>query len=418
MSLQVLDFRYYAAGDVLILGTTDSLLIARNGISLSTDGGSAVFGIGSYHWVMVEGVAAGGNGIELGNDGSLDFRESVRVSETGVVAGTTNGILLAAFNSNVVNDGLIDGVLRGIYFFGQSSGVSRLENRGTIQAENDAVYSFGTERLSILNTGTISGFSSAIVASALNDTVRNSELIFGNVRLWDGNDSYDGRGGSIEGTIYGGGGDDTFRVGDGIEVIDGGDGNDTLNFTTGGAINVALDGSFANTGTATDDQYLNIEVVTGSRFGDDSLAGDNGYNQLFGQGGNDTLMGRDGVDVLIGGQGGDRMVGGAGSDEFTYNDTTEGGDRITDYGNVAGNDDTFVFRAAGFGGGLSAGSLAAAQFQSRADNVAQDADDRFIFNTATQTLWFDVNGNVAGGLTLIATVQAGVVLTAGDIFML
>ena len=48
-----------------------------------------------------------------------------------------------------------------------------------------------------------------------------------------------------------------------------------------------------------------------------------------------------------------------------------------------------------------AGPLPISQFRSQASNVAQDADDRFIFRTTDTTLWFDVNGNAAGGLSTI-----------------
>ena len=40
--------------------------------------------------------------------------------------------------------------------------------------------------------------------------------------------------------------------------------------------------------------------------------------------------------------------------------------------------------------------MAAGAFVARADNVAQEADDRFIFDTTTGTLWADGDGNGAG----------------------
>ena len=51
----------------------------------------------------------------------------------------------------------------------------------------------------------------------------------------------------------------------------------------------------------------------------------------------------------------------------------------------------------------------------RADNRAQDADDRCIFRTTATTLWFNENGNVAGGLVMVANLQASAVVTAADI---
>jgi hypothetical protein len=83
-----------------------------------------------------------------------------------------------------------------------------------------------------------------------------------------------------------------------------------------------------------------------------------------------------------------------------------------------GNNDRFQFSASGFGGGLVAGALAANQFQSRADNLAQDADDRFIFRTTDNTLWFDADGNGAGAAVMIADLHVLATVTAADIFII
>ena len=150
-----------------------------------------------------------------------------------------------------------------------------------------------------------------------------------------------------------------------------------------------------------------------------TLTGNAARNGLYGGAGNDTLYGGDGNDVLDGGGGVDRLEGGAGNDAFKFASAAESGDLVTDFHNVAGDNDAFQFSAAGFGGGLVAGStLAASQFQVRGDNLAQDADDRFIFRTTDQTLWFDSNGSAAGGLTLVADLQAGAVVTSADIFLI
>ena len=61
--------------------------------------------------------------------------------------------------------------------------------------------------------------------------------------------------------------------------------------------------------------------------------------------------------------------------------------------------------------------LPAAQFQIKADNLAQDSNGHFIFRTTDQTLWFDANGNAAGGLTLLADLQAGASVTAANILI-
>ena len=122
---------------------------------------------------------------------------------------------------------------------------------------------------------------------------------------------------------------------------------------------------------------------------------------------------------MRGGTGIDILTGGAGNDTFQFTTLNDFGDNIADFSSAAAdNDDRFLFSASALGGGLVAGPLAANQFQSRADNVAQDADDRFIFRTTDPTLWFDVDGTGAGVAVMVADLQAGATMTNADIFMM
>ncbi len=361
-------------------------------------------------------MASDGQGIYLGNDSAVDNSERIFITATGVVSGGTNAIVLSAYQSELTNYGLIDGNY-AVRLFGTGVGMSHVINGGTINGTAAGVRSDGHEAFTLLNTGTITSAGYAVYGSDFSDSIRNIGHLFGVVSLGTGDDVYDGRGGFVEGTIFGGGGDDTFRVGSGIETIDGGAGINTLDFRQCGAIHVALDGSFANTGTATDDTYIGIENILGSRFGADMLTGDAEANTLTGFGGKDLLSGGAGNDSLAGGNGFDALFGGAGNDRFVFNAPTEGRDLIGDFHNSGGDDDAILISAAGFGAGLVAGVLPDLHFQVRADNLAQYADDRFIYNTATHAVWFDANGSAMGGLTLIAVVQAGATLSAADILI-
>ncbi|HEX9857036.1 MAG TPA: hypothetical protein VGA75_01685, partial [Paracoccaceae bacterium] len=260
----------------------------------------------------------------------------------------------------------------------------------------------------LLNVGT----STAV------ERIFNNGTMIGTLDLGGGNDRYDGHNGTFLGTIAGGAGNDVFLPGLGAETINGGAGNaDVLDFTFGGATKVALNGSITNTGMAAGDTYTNIEHVFGSNTGNDVLIGNGQANQLRGRGGNDRLLGGVGNDGLMGGAGIDTLSGGQGNDRFIFESKAAAGDVITDFRNVSGNNDIFRISAAGFGGGLTAGALAASQFRSQATNLAQDADDRFIFRTTDNTLWFDNNGNAAGGLTMVADLDAAAALTFADIFI-
>lgn len=221
-------------------------------------------------------------------------------------------------------------------------------------------------------------------------------------------------------SVQGATGNDLIYGGDGADLLDGGSGRDTLrggegrDVLGGGSGNDALYGGE----TATDLRDIahggngHDSVIGGA--GDDLLFGDRGNDSLLGGSGADRMLGGTGADTLNGGDGADRLGGGAGNDSFVFANASEGGDVITDFSNAPGNDDLFLIRAAGFGGDLAPGALSADQFLIRADAQAQDADDRLIYNSADHTLWFDANGNLAGGLTLLARLANDPGLSAAD----
>ncbi len=133
-----------------------------------------------------------------------------------------------------------------------------------------------------------------------------------------------------------------FIGGDGGDTIDGGAGNDTVEYLgsdTGVTVDLTL-GTQGGSGHAAGDQLLNIENLVGSDL-DDALTGDDKANQLegragidtlFGGAGNDVLLGGDDGDLLVGGDGSDKMTGGAGSDRFAWEaGPIVGLDTITDF---------------------------------------------------------------------------------------
>jgi Ca2+-binding RTX toxin-like protein len=260
-----------------------------------------------------------------------------------------------------------------------------------------------------------------------------------------GNDKLAGGTGADQ--IFGGDGNDMLYGGAGADTLDGGLGTDMASYTFATSAIVAnLASPTGNTGDASGDRYTSIENLQGGRF-NDSLTGDTGANRLEGGAGNDNLGGAEGNDLLYGetgndwlrgnqgddtqyggpgndtlagGAGADLLSGGTGNDDFVYYSKTDGGDSIADFSATAGtNDDRFSISAAGFGGGLTKGTLSAAQFVVRdADNLAQDSDDRFIFRVSDGTVWFDADGNGAGNAVLIADLQNNVsTLTAADFWL-
>ena len=127
---------------------------------------------------------------------------------------------------------------------------------------------------------------------------------------------------------------------------------------------------------------------------------------ITGTSGNDVLVGGSGNDTLIGGAGVDSLTGGAGNDTFRYNNPLEGGgqgmgvtitslntDTITDWDPAH---DTIAVSAAGFGGGLTIGEVFnTTQVQTAADANFTDPTERFLFDTANNTLYYSADGTTA-----------------------
>jgi hypothetical protein len=176
----------------------------------------------------------------------------------------------------------------------------------------------------------------------------------------------------------------------------------TRSLAIGGLVNVEnltlLGGNINGTGNAL------ANTITGSV----------GNNVLDGGVGNDILHGRDGSDTLIGGVGIDTLTGGTQNDIFVFNAplNVANRDAITDFSNAAGNNDSFrldnaVMAALGAPGALKANFFFAGA-------AAHDADDHVIYNQASGALSYDANGNVAGGVTQLATLTTKPVLAAAD----
>jgi Ca2+-binding RTX toxin-like protein len=127
----------------------------------------------------------------------------------------------------------------------------------------------------------------------------------------------------------------------------------------------------------------------------------------------DRLTGGSGNDTLIDGMGSDTVSGGSGMDSFSFSSPTDGIDIITDFSVV---DDTIVVSASGFGGGLVAGAAITAD-QFVLGSAAVDASDRFIYNSTTGALSFDVDGTGGTAQVQIAFLARGLTLTNNDILV-
>jgi len=164
-------------------------------------------------------------------------------------------------------------------------------------------------------SATLNGASTVTVTvdGGDNDTISNIENLVGST----GDDVLggDNNANRLEGLA----GSDRFIASAGVDDMVGGEGSDTVDYSSffaAGDITVSLQGASQTTvllSTSDNDTIAGVENVIGS-FGDDTLIGDAQNNTLEGRGGNDTLDGGSGADTLLGGSGTDQIIASEGAD--------------------------------------------------------------------------------------------------------
>jgi hypothetical protein len=237
-----------------------------------------------------------------------------------------------------------------------------------------------------------------------------------------GTAAINGTGNSAANALVGNAGNNILNGGAGADKMAGGAGNDT--YIVDNAGDVVTEGSNAGTDTvkASVSHTLasNVErlTLTGTaaingtgNSGNNILTGNAGNNSLKGGSGNDILIGGAGNDTLEGQAGSDTLTGGAGADKFVFRQSevkTAGADHITDFT----SSDVLVFDVSSG----PTGSLAASAF--RLGTAALDSTDRFIYDTKTDALYYDSDGNGAATKVLVATFDNGYNLSASDFLLI
>jgi Ca2+-binding RTX toxin-like protein len=266
--------------------------------------------------------------------------DNVKIIINGEIDGYHDAVKVAGANSKVVNNGAISGEhddtsnAAGVAIYNESR--ATFINRGTVEGGVSAdadrltltftrtsiieggldVTSEAGDQTRTVNKGLIDEGNSnwGVYARNGDDVLINSGKIIGSVGLDEGNDRYDGRGGKVEGVVYGGTGNDTYIIassnaqlgefaGQGKDII-----KSTASFTLNGLYEFE---KLILTGNGNIDAHGN---------GFDSLVkGNGGNNRLSGAAGDDVLTGGLGVDVFL-------FRSGDGQDEIT--DFGKGDDRI------------------------------------------------------------------------------------------
>ena len=218
-----------------------------------------------------------------------------------------------------------------------------------------------------------------LIGNALDNVITGANIKFG--------ETIDGGLGAD--TMIGLGGPDTYYVdnpGDVVVEAASGSGIDLVNTT----ISYTL--------------AANVENLTATSNAGLSLTGNDGNNVITGAAGNDTLDGGLGTDALR---------GNGGSDIFAFSSVLGGSnvDTIVDFSNgvdkIGLDDDTFI--------GVTSGNLANVFVNG---TMAQDADDRIIYDSATGQLFYDPDGNSPQAQVLFAVVNGAPQLSALDFMVL
>lgn len=215
----------------------------------------------------------------------------------------------------------------------------------------------------------------------------------------------------IASNAYGNTLNNVITSGAGNNIMDGGDGRDTVSYVLSkGGVTVSLGLTTAqNTIGSGYDTISNFENLTGSNYAD-TLSGDIVANTLIGNGGNDNIYGGGGIDVLLGGAGNDilngglgsdKLTGGVGNDFFVFN-TALGANNIDTIADFSAPADTIRLENSIFTKLTSTGTLNAANFVANTTGKAVDANDYIIYETDTGKLFYDADGSGAGAAVQFA----------------
>ncbi|WP_324073150.1 MAG: hypothetical protein RSE14_09630 [Erythrobacter sp.] len=249
-----------------------------------------------------------------------------------------------------------------------------IDNSGVISADIAILSADGSPPGSVTNhvrnTGQIEG---AILLGFGNDSVFNNGggVIRGVVLLEQGNDLYDGIGGTLNGSVRGGLGDDTYRIDNAAtEIIEeAGEGTDTVEI---------------NRDYTLRDNFENLRLLGG-----DALSGTGNAlaNRIVGNGGGNRLTGGLGDDIIDGGGNVDTAIVRGTRSQYTVTQTSTG-----------------VFQVVGPDGTDTLTAIEFLQFDDQILRLRPGTGVTVNFNTADRSVYQtamndirDFDGNALGG---------------------
>jgi Ca2+-binding RTX toxin-like protein len=382
----------------------DHITGGANGDNLNGLGGDDVISGDAGSDVLSGG---DGNDILFGGDGidtiSGDAGDDVLFGNEGadfMFGDDGNDVLRGGAGSDLLNGGAGDDTMAGgsggdSYFVDSPHDVVD----EAVGGGNDSV---STTVSYVLKTGSevetlrVNGANSTTAIDLTGNEFAN--VIEGNA----GNNVLDG-GGNAD-TMRGFNGNDTYIIDNPGDIADEGVSNGT------DTVRSAITFSLSDTNHAKGD--IENLVLTGTAPIDGT--GNGLANVITGNGAKNTLSGGDGKDKLNGGLNADILTGGSGGDAFVFKNKLGSGnvDTITDFGN--GNDAIDLAKSI-FKGIGSKGALKTKYF---ANGHAKDGNDHIVYKQGNGKVFYDKNGDKAGGMTLFAKVDPGTHLDHTDFFVI
>lgn len=336
--------------DTLTLAAVDSLFAAA--VSVIGDSGNDLLDASALTFnVSLQGnigadTLKGGTGNDDLNGNSEDDSIDGGAGNDSIQGGAGNDVLVGADGNDTVlgqggNDSVTGGLGDDLLDGGTSTGDVLVESA-------DANLTLTNTKLTGIGTDTLAGFESANLTGGDGDNTLTATAFTGT--------------GAI--VLSGGGGNDTLLgTASCVNLLDGGDGDDSLK---GGSLK-------------------------------DTLSGGSGNDSLLGMGDSDKLFGEDGDDTLLGGTGNDTLDGGAGT-----------GDLIVDTGNVHftlkndqltgnGTDAVANVESAHLTGGTSKNKLDASAFSGNVTLIGGSGNDTLIGGSGNDSLQGDVGSDLLMG---------------------
>lgn len=381
---------------------------------LITNGGSAYLVFGQATGALTRTGTAGSEFLAGG-----DFNDNLSglTGNDWLFGGAGDDTLTGGAGADTLEGGI--GLDWASYFSATQRVVVFVDNPAASQGEAQGDSFLGVEFWNLTNLPTAGDTFFGAAAS---------EFVFGQ----NGNDVLFGNGGND--ALYGGGGDDFMLGGAGADTLLGDSGFDAVFYgDSATGITIDLANAAANTGFAQGDTFTSIEAFLLTEQGDVMRGADAGGagDIMYGLGGADRLEGRDGFDYLLGGDGDDTLVGGfgydlstggLGADRFVFNNGFEGGafagggEVITDF--QSGVDKiAFVSATSGFAS-FTLGANLLLQAVNGGGLNGTSSGPTLIYDSTGGALWFDSNGNQAGGLQYLASLLNAPVLTANDFIVI